>query len=61
MLTLQVHLARLATLREQINIARLSFNAITHMLETDGSLDNEVRSRVTKGVAKGVTKSVALV
>ena len=38
----QVHLQRLASLKEQIHIARLSFAVLVEMLQDDTSLDTEV-------------------
>jgi hypothetical protein len=42
----QVHLRRLAALKEQINIARLSFGSIINMLQSEPNIDNEVSVRV---------------
>ena len=42
----QVHLRRLAALKEQINIARLSFGSIINMLQNEPNIDNEVSSVV---------------
>ena len=38
----QLHLQRLASLKEQIHIARLSFASLVDMIQDDSSIDNEV-------------------
>ncbi|KAL5272569.1 hypothetical protein ACHWQZ_G000689 [Mnemiopsis leidyi] len=48
----QVHLRRLAALKEQINIARLSFSSIINMLQNEPGIDNEKRECLLNQLAE---------
>ncbi|XP_063692007.1 centrosomal protein of 290 kDa-like isoform X3 [Bolinopsis microptera] len=48
----QVHLRRLAALKEQINIARLSFGSIINMLQSEPNIDNEKREALLSQLAE---------